>query len=299
MLGALVAVLRGMPWHQAAQLEILQPLAMSRTTLLPQSPSAQGFAVHPWADLLLPEPATDTAVMAPAGQLWSTVQDLSRFGNFLLRGEPGVLEAASILEMRQPASASLDPAAEAGYGLGMQLVRSEGLRLYGHTGSMPGFVATVWVDAESGLASIALANATSGPAISQIAADLIRIVADREPAIGSSWQPLADFDPALLAITGLWYWGAAPFALRLQAEGAVELSALSQAGRTSRFRPAGDGSWIGLDGYYLGERLQLVRDRTGAVNQLDIGSFVLTRQPYDASVPIPGGVDEAGWRGRT
>jgi hypothetical protein len=34
--------------------------------------------VHPWADALLPEPAEDAGLMAPAGQLWSTTTDRRR-----------------------------------------------------------------------------------------------------------------------------------------------------------------------------------------------------------------------------
>ncbi len=45
------------------------------------------------------------------------------------------------------------------------------------------------MSADDGLAGIALANATSGPDTNAIAADLIGIVADREPPLPQRWAP--------------------------------------------------------------------------------------------------------------
>ena len=67
--------------------------------------------------------------------------------------------------------------------------------------------------------------------------------------------------------------------------------------RASRFRPEADGSWTGLDGYYAGETLRVVRRPDGTTSHLDLNTFVLTRTPYDPGAPVPGGVDPAGWRG--
>jgi len=278
---------------------VLDPLAMTRTTLMPQAPHARGWAVHPWADVLLPEPAEDARAMAPAGQLWSTADDLCRWAAFLAAGADAVLGADTLAEMRRPASPVDDDAWTGGYGLGLQLLRTGGRMLSGHTGSMPGFVATVWVSVEERLAGLAMANATSGPMIGTIAADLIRIVAEHEPPIPKPWQPArdADVDPQLLELTGLWYWGANPFALYLRADRGLEIKPLSKTGRASRFRAEHDGTWTGLDAYYTGETLRVIRDADGTVTHLDIGTFVFTRGPYDPAGPVPGDVDPNGWRG--
>ena len=310
LLGALVERLRGgEPWGDVLRREVCEPLGMRRTTLQPAMPHAGGWAVHPWADALLPEPAHDTGLMGPAGQLWSTLEDLCRWALFLLRGDERVLSESSLAEMRAPAVPPEGRSWEAGYGLGLQLVRTGGRgegadgaacggrRLAGHTGSMPGFLASLWVDVDEDLAGIALANCTSGPAISAVATDLLEIVADREPRIPEPWRPSAGpLDQDLLALTGPWYWGANPFALRLTAERGLTLSPLSGTGRSSRFRAAADGTWVGLDGYYAGETLSVVRTEDGAVSHLDLGTFVFTRGPYAPAGPVPGGVDAAGWR---
>ncbi|MFD7505470.1 hypothetical protein [Streptomyces sp. NPDC059850] len=65
-------------------------------------------------------------------------------------------------------------------------------------------------------------------------------------------------------------------------------------GRGTRLRPTGDGAWAGIDGYFAGERLQIHRDTAGAVSHLDLGTFVLTRQPYAPAAPAPDGVGPAG-----
>jgi CubicO group peptidase (beta-lactamase class C family) len=294
LLGALVERLRGEPWGEALRREVLEPLGMTRTTLLPQAPHAGGFAVHPWADLMMPEPPTDTGLMGPAGQLWSTTADLSRWVAFLAAGNEKVLPIGSIAEMRRPATEPDGPQWRSAYGLGLQLQREGSRLLYGHTGSMPGFVAAVWVSEADDASAVVLANSTAGTPVPGIAADLIRIVAEQEPRFPQPWRPLADADPELLALTGPWYWGPSPLVLRLRAERALELTPLG-AGRGSRFRTEPDGSWTGLDGYYAGEPLRVVHRADGTVSHLNIGSFVLTRTPYDPTAPIPGGVDPDGW----
>jgi CubicO group peptidase (beta-lactamase class C family) len=296
LLGALVGQLREQPWTEALRQEILEPLGMVRTTLAPQSPHARGFAVHPWADVMQLEPADATGLMAPAGELWSTAEDLSRFAVFLLDGDDRVLPASTIAEMRVPASPPGDDAWSSGYGLGLQLFRRDGFMLYGHSGSMPGFVSTLCVSSDHGIGGIALANATTGPDIGAIALDLIKIVAENEPSLPARWAPLPDFDHDLLALTGLWYWGPRPYALRLQADRALELSPVAASGRGSRFRAEPDGTWTGLDGYYAGEILQVMRGADGAVDHLDLGTFVFTREPYEQDAPLSARPDPQGWR---
>ncbi|MFB7618039.1 serine hydrolase domain-containing protein [Kitasatospora sp. NPDC056181] len=296
LLGALVERLRGEPWGEVLRREILEPLGMDRTTLLPQHPHAGGFAVHPWADVMLPEPPTDTGLMGPAGQLWSTAADLARWAAFLARGDDKVLSTGTLAEMRQASTGPEGADWTSGYGLGLQLLRHDGRVLHGHTGSMPGFTAGLWVSEADGLAAVVLSNATSNPSSAPIAADLIALTAEHEPRIPEPWRPLTSVDEELLALTGPWYWGAAAHTLRLKADRGLELATLTNSPRSSRFRAEADGSWTGLDNYYAGETLRVVRRADGSVSHLDLGSFVLTREPYGPADAVPGGVDPQGWR---
>ncbi|MFD0148934.1 serine hydrolase domain-containing protein [Streptomyces sp. NPDC055721] len=299
LLGSLIEEVRGVSWAEVLRREILEPLGMSRTTLDPVAPHAGGWAVHPWADVMMPEPSEDLGLMAPAGQLWSTAADLGRFAVLLAAGDERVLVAASVEEMRAPASPAGEGDWEGSYGLGLQLLRRDGRTLIGHTGSLPGFVACLWVSVEDGLAGVALANATSGPLTAAVAADLVRIVADAEPRFPEPWRPLpeAEVDDELLSLTGPWYWGTYSYGLRLGPERSVVLEPLRGAGRRARFRALPEGGWVGLNGYYAGETLRVVRCPDGSVSHLDLGSFVFTREPYEPGDAVPGGVDEAGWRG--
>ncbi|GIF25645.1 CubicO group peptidase (beta-lactamase class C family) [Actinoplanes tereljensis] len=295
LLGALVAHLRGADWGTVLRREILEPLGLHRTTLLPTAPHALGWSVHPWADVLLPEPLTDTGPMGPAGQIWSTADDLARFAQFLLHGDDRVLGADSLAQMRTPYGAPEADGWNSSYGLGMQLLRRGDRLLSGHTGGMPGFAATVWTSPGDDVAAVLLTNTTAGVPVGGVAADLLTIVADREPRIPAPWTPLPDLDPALLDLAGPWYWGPAPYSLRPAAGGWLELASLSSTRRV-RLRPAGDGEWIGTGDYFNGERLRLVRDDSGQVTHFDLGTFVFTRQPYAPASAIPGGVDPGGWR---
>ena len=294
LLGALAGQLRGHSWDEAVRREILAPLGMTRTTLRAQAPHAGGFAVHPWADVMQTEPAEHTGHMAPAGDLWSTADDMCRFAAFLLDGDDRVLPAATLAEMRTPAA----PAAtgEGGYGFGIQIFQIEGQTLFGHGGSMPGFLATVLVSPDQGLGAVTLANATAGPAIGKIAADLIGIVAEHEPLLPQRWQPQPGIGPDLLELTGLWYWGPRASIVRVLSAELLELAPAAGSGRASRFRAGGDGTWTGLDGYYTGERLRLVPAAGDIAAYLDLGTFVFTRQPYGPGSPVAAKPHQDGWQ---
>ena len=287
LLGELVARLRGRSWEDVVRTEVLQPLGMTRTTPRPVAPAAEGRAVHPWADVVLPEPEHDAGVMAAAGQLWATLADLGRFAAFLLGDTGEVLDAATLEEMTVPAGVDSSAPGWSAYGLGLQVLRVDGRTLVGHGGSMPGFLAGVFVDPEEQTGAVSLANTTAGldPLLPGLLADL----RTAEPRVVEAWTPSAP--PVPLATLGVWFWGPGPHLLRALPGGLLHLGPLpGRAGRASRFAPRDDGTWVGLDGYYAGEPLRIADDH------LDVGTFVFTRTPYDPDAPVPGGVDEGGWR---
>jgi hypothetical protein len=151
---------------------------------------------------------------------------------------------------------------------------------------MPGFLAGVLVDSEEGTGGLMLTNTTTGvdPLVPGLLADL----RTAEPRIVDEWRP----EPAPLPLEqlGLWFWGPGPHALRAIPGGMLHLGPLpGRGGRASRFARV-DGVWRGLDGYYAGEELRIAEDH------LDLGTFVFTRTPYDPDAPVPGGVDDRGWR---
>jgi CubicO group peptidase (beta-lactamase class C family) len=297
VLGELLARQRGRSWLESVQQEVLAPLGMRRTTGRPEPPHARGYAVHPHADLLLPEPEHEAGAMAPAGQLWSTLSDLARWTAFLGGDTGGILCPDTLAEMRAPVVVADGDAWTTGYGLGLQLVRDRGRRLAGHSGSMPGFLGATMIEPNDATGALVLANCTAGVGVGQVVADLVDIAASREPRIGPPWQPSSEIDPALLELTGSWYWGPAPFVLRIEPSGWLALGPAAGGGRSSRFRPVSADTYLGLDDYYAGEKLTVHRDAAGRPAHLNLATFVFTRSPYDPAAPVPGGVDPGGWRG--
>jgi CubicO group peptidase (beta-lactamase class C family) len=287
LLGELVATLRGTTWDDAVTAEVLAPLGMTRTTPRPVRPAAPGTAVHPWADVVLPEPEHHAGVMAAAGQLWATLDDLARFGAFLIGDTGDVLDPTTLEEMAVPAGVDDSAAGWSAYGLGVQVVRVDGRTLIGHGGSMPGFLAGVFVDRDEQIGGVSLANTTSG--LDAVVFGLLADVRSAEPRVVEPWTPSPS--PVALDLLGVWFWGPSPYVLRAVGGGMLHLGPLpGRMGRASRFAARDDGTWLGLDGYFAGETLRIADDH------LDLDTFVFTRTPYDPAAPVPGGVDERGWR---
>jgi hypothetical protein len=73
-----------------------------------------------------------------------------------------------------------------------------------------------------------------------LAADLIALTRQYEPAIPPEWRPAREMDAAVLSLTGTWYWGAAPHILRAHPDNELSLTPLTGGGPPTRL-PAGGG----------------------------------------------------------
>ena len=297
-LGRLLEVHHGTGWFDVVRDELLEPLGMSRTTTRPAGSAAQGLAVHPFADVLLPEPEHDAGAMAPAGQLWTTVDDLARWATVLGGNTAGLLSADTLAEMVEPHHVVDEPGQPwvAAHGLGWQVWNIDGVRYAGHGGSMPGFLAGLRVTLDGGTGAagdgvLMLTNTTASTVLRSLASDLLGALAENEPAAVEPWS--ASGDAGLLELLGTWHWG--PAVETATAVGEHLVLGEPGTGRGSRFRPVERDLWEGLDGYHTGEPLRVVRRPDGSVSHLDLASFRLTRTPYDPSADVPGGVAEAGW----
>lgn len=296
-LGEVISRIRKRNWADIVLNEVFLPLGMNRTTTRPEGRAARGWAVHPWADVLQPEPEHDAGALAPAGQLWATLADVGRLAAFLIGDTGDVLDPATLEEMREPAGVDPSSPEWMAYGLGLQLIRIDGVTYHGHTGSMPGFTCALWVDADQRTGSVAMCNATSGME-GRVVLRMLTTMREHEPHVVSAWQPLAFIDEDDLSLVGTWYWGTSSYGLRLNSTGELELlPLLLGGGRGSRFRRQDDGTWKGLNGYHAGEPLRPVLDDDGRVLALDLGSFIFTRTPYDPAAPVPGGTHPGDWGG--
>ena len=289
LLGEVAARLAGGTWWDAVQRRVLRPLGMGRTTYLPTGAAAPGWSVHPYEGTLVPEPATDTAAMAPAGQVWATVRDLATYAAFLGTGHPDVLSAEELRSAFGPRSGSPDDGLGYAHGLGFQVFPGGSGSLPGHSGSMPGFLAACLVDPPRRTGAVVLTNATTGFSPVALAVGLLEELEECEPTLPTPWRPSGPLPPELAGVPGVWHWGNTAFVFALEGD---ELVARRSGDEMYRFVIADDGRVLGRSGYHAGEELRVVRRDDGAVGHLEIATFVYTRTPYDPDAPVPGGHPE-------
>ncbi|QZY27712.1 serine hydrolase domain-containing protein [Nocardioides coralli] len=278
LLGEVVARLAGQPWRQVVAERLLGPLGMTRTSYLPRPGAQPGWSVDHFTGIRALEPLTSTGAMAPAGQLWSTVADLVTWGQFLSGARPDVLAPASLTEMSRPVEES--------YGLGLRLSANAGGVLIGHGGSMPGFMAALYVDPGSGIGGVVLSNATTGIDPERLVMDLID--GDFVDDLPAPWRPTSSLPAEVAGLPGLWFWGNSALELRWHNEG-LDLRSLAVPDRAGERFELHDGRLRGVSGYHRGETLHVHRRADGTVRHLECATFVYTRTPYDAEAPIPGG----------
>ncbi|WP_430496237.1 serine hydrolase domain-containing protein [Micromonospora trifolii] len=279
LLGGLLERLTGTPWADLLDERILTPLGLRRTTYAATEPYARGYVVHPWHGTLREEPRTDTGAMAPAGQLWSTIEDLGRWAAFLADPDPSVLAAETLTEMCAPVVISDLDSWTGGHGLGLELYR-DGERVYvGHGGSMPGYVAALLVHRPTRTAVVGYANSYGFP-ITGLGRQLLTTVLDAEPAFPQPWRPATAAPAAELAeLTGRWWWMGTSLDLSWDAG---DLVAHVRGERVSRFTAEGTDRWRGRSGPENGEILTVLRDDSGRARAVDIATFVFTRSPDEA-----------------
>ena len=287
LLGEVVARLTGQTWFDAVRARLLEPLGMRRTTYHPEQPAAQGYSVHHFAGTLDQEPAHDAGAMAPAGQVWSTLEDLARYAAFLAGGDDRVLASATLDEITTPQSGSLTGAMAGGYGLGFRLAPGGSGALCGHTGSMPGFLAGLLADRKRRTGAVVLANGTSGLRCEGLAIDLLATLEELEPTLPPPWTPTDAVPGAVADVLGVWHWGNTAYAFGWNGTHVV-VTQLGTGVEAFRFALRDDGL-VGTSGYHHGERLSVARAADGSVSHLICATFVYTRVPYDSSTPIPGG----------
>ncbi len=123
-LGRLLEVHHGRGWFDVVREELLEPLGMPRTTPRPTGPAAPGLAVHPFADVLLPEPEHDAGAMAPGGAAVDDRRPTSPGGRASSAVDTaGLLSADTLAEMVEPHHVVDEPGQPwvAAHGLGFQV----------------------------------------------------------------------------------------------------------------------------------------------------------------------------------
>jgi len=213
VVGYTLEATRGEPFADYVRRAVLTPLGMDRSAFTPDPEVTEELAAAWMWGFDRPDfPApTFELGMAPAGSMYSTVLDLSRFMSAMFRGGVGVrgrvLEAATLDSMWTPQFAPAG--ATTGYGLGFAVGEFHGRRRLGHGGAIYGFSTELAFLPDDGLGVVVVSavDGTNAVAdrIATAALELMWAVRNgqalpREPLLGT--DPV---DPSLaLALEGTW-----------------------------------------------------------------------------------------------
>ena len=134
---------QGEPFPRYVERVVLQPLGMEESSFEPHPAITEDLATaYMWTyDGRSFEAPTFQLGMAPAGSMYSTVQDLGRFLSALFAGGQGasgrILKPETLQQMWTPQFGA--PGQRTGFGIGFALSELEGHRRVGHGGAIYGF----------------------------------------------------------------------------------------------------------------------------------------------------------------
>jgi CubicO group peptidase (beta-lactamase class C family) len=272
LLGEVVAQASGLPYERFVEERLLVPLGLTRTTWERAEPAARGYFVDPYAGILRPEAEVRRIDgVSAAGDLWSTTNDLCRWGAWLRERE--AMHAVQV--MADPERWLL------GWGLGLQLHRRGDRVLYGHGGAMPGFLACLACSREEDVQACVLTNASTPAAkVEELGLRLAERAIELRPRESGRWQPEQEPPAEVAELLGVW-WSEGEEVVFAWREGKLEARLVGAAQRVepSVFAPDGPGRYRVTAGRERGELLEVVRDDSGAVVKLYWATYPFTRTP--------------------
>lgn len=266
----------GRSYEDAVGARVLEPLGLRRTTWSREEPSARGYFVDPYQDIVHRDADDlDLQCMTAAGQLWSTVGDMATFASALVDEDSDVLSARSRQEMQVVQIISdLDDWKEA-WALGLMAFRQRGLRLIGHGGSLNGHLGIYMVDPQSTIGIVVMVNSGAVDIVGlglSLAETATELASEHLPA----WRPAAPAPPEAAELLGRWWMGHGEVVMRWDdgqlMAAAAEATSRKQADTFTRESP---DRWRSD----RGETLIVVRDAHGAIERLEWSSYPATRNP--------------------
>jgi CubicO group peptidase (beta-lactamase class C family)/D-alanyl-D-alanine dipeptidase len=294
---------QGEPFAAYVERSVLAPLGMTRSAFSPEPAIVADLAdAYMWGfdRPLFPAPTFELG-MAPAGSMYSTVLDLSRFMSAAFRGgvgEAGTLVSEETLEtMWEPQFA--EPGSTAGYGFGFAVDERFGERRLGHGGAIYGFSTELAFLPESRL-GVAVVSAVDGTntvmgRIADAALELMLAARNGEPLPPDVTRGTDPVDPTLARSVEGWY-GEGEAALELDERGGKLFVIPARGGAVMEARALGD-TLIVDDRVSFGMRL--LPDDDDLV-RIGAAPARLVRQP-ERALPSPpparwqGLIGEYGW----
>jgi CubicO group peptidase (beta-lactamase class C family) len=279
LLGIVVERVAGLPYREYVQQRLLGPLGLDRTSFDPLEPAATGYLVQPYVEGVWDEAPVETGAWIAAGQMWGTVRDMARWASFLADPDEAVLAKKSVEEMRTVQTIDDHVRWTGGYGLGLMLLRDGERILAGHGGSMPGFIAGVYVSPTDKIGTAVLTNSSTA-ALGDLLKKLVATTVERWPVPPEPWRVEEPPPDDVVPLLGIWFMEGDQFTLRWR-DGALEArfpddpewkpSAVIR-------RESGD-RWRVESGWEQGEGLRVERDAEGNVVRLVLAGYPVTREP--------------------
>jgi CubicO group peptidase (beta-lactamase class C family) len=261
LLGRVVSAKSGMPYTDYVDERIIGPLSLQRTTWEPTGTVASGYLVSEYARTVWDEEVSDLGLTASAGALWSTVEDLARWATFLARGDERVLAPATIEQMWFPQVMYYPDSWVIGWGLGLQLINTEGRIWGGHGGAMAGYLAGVYVDRTTGVGAAALTNNGVRGDMDQFCIRLATKSLELWPPTIEPWRPEEEPPADVRPMLGRWWSEGNEFIFWWEGAKLHAKFVGSQPGRgETTFERDGD-EWVASEGRERGERLRIDGDR--------------------------------------
>jgi CubicO group peptidase (beta-lactamase class C family) len=279
LLGIVVERVSGMAYMDYVRQRLFEPLGLTRVGFEPEPPAARGYLGQPYADGVWDTIDVETGAWASAGQLWGTVGDLCRWGAFLADPDERVLAKKTAEEMRTVQVIAEHERWLGGYGLGLGLRRDGERILVGHTGSMPGFIAVLYVSPKEKVGAAVLTNESEADIV-QLGLELVRATVDEWPVAGESWRVGEPPPDDVVPLLGIWFMEAAQLVVRWR-EGRLEarFAEMLDWEPSAVFERETDDRWRTVSGSEHGEALRIEREEDGSVTRLVWAGYPVTREP--------------------
>lgn len=188
----------GTTWEAFAREHLLTPLGMNRTVFSPATlrNDPNRCSGHRLDAARRPEPIPlrPQDAVGPAGSLWSTVEDFSRFVQMQLdRGRWGnrqIISEAGIAAMWAPTISTEPPGSTStdtgGYGLGWRIDTYRGMKRIAHGGNLNGFSTRVTLFPDQNIGMIAFANMRGNSMPGLVSLDVMDRLMGLEPQNNSA-----------------------------------------------------------------------------------------------------------------
>jgi CubicO group peptidase (beta-lactamase class C family) len=207
--GYLIEAVSGKPYADVMDERLFKPLAMQSTTLRPTMamtrPLAQGHDVSGRDKPRVVRPFADNAGNWPAGSIFSSVNDLSRFVIAFMNG--GQLEGKQVLSpslIKQLSSPHADQTgSEWKYGYGLGIGKYRGVRLVDHLGGRSGYGSLISMAPDHRFALIILVN-RSGGGLRKTAEKAMELMLPLEARVESKPTPVAMTEAEMARYIGVY-----------------------------------------------------------------------------------------------